>query len=47
MAESPVQLDDHTTVIEPRSGWQPIDLRELWRYRELLVILALRDIRVR
>ncbi len=35
------------TVIEPRVGWQPIDLKELWRYRELLWILALRDIRVR
>jgi len=28
-------------------GWQPIDLRELWHYRELLWILAARDIKVR
>jgi hypothetical protein len=33
--------------IYPRSGWQPIDLAELWRFRELLAILAMRDIRVR
>jgi lipopolysaccharide transport system permease protein len=33
--------------IHPRSGWQPIDLGELWRYRELLWILALRDVKVR
>ena len=33
--------------IEPRSGWRPVDLAELWRYRELLWLLALRDIQVR
>jgi lipopolysaccharide transport system permease protein len=35
------------TVIEPTSGWQIVNLRELWRYRELLLILSLRDIKVR
>jgi lipopolysaccharide transport system permease protein len=35
------------TVIEPRSGWQPIDLNEVWHYRDLLFFLALRDIKVR
>lgn len=35
------------TVIEPRAGWQPIDLRELWNYRDLLFFLAWRDIKVR
>lgn len=35
------------TVVEPRSGWSLPDLRELWRYRELLFFLALRDIKVR
>ena len=34
------------TVIEPRSGWS-VGLGELWRYRELLVFLAWRDIKVR
>ncbi len=36
-----------TTVIRPPKGWQPIDLPELWRYRELFLIFALRDIKVR
>lgn len=35
------------TVIEPREGWQLIDLRELWEYRELLWVLSSRDVRVR
>jgi len=35
------------TRIRPRSGWQPVNLRELWRYRELLWFLAARDINVR
>ncbi len=35
------------TVIERRPGWHLVDLRELWRYRELLVILTWRDIKVR
>jgi lipopolysaccharide transport system permease protein len=33
--------------IRPRSGWQAIDFRELWRYRELLWLLGLRDVQVR
>ena len=33
--------------VEPRSGWQPVDLAELWEYRDLLWILALRDVKVR
>ena len=35
------------TVIGRRSGWQTIDLGELWRYRELLFFLAWRDVKVR
>jgi lipopolysaccharide transport system permease protein len=35
------------TVIERRSGWQVVDLRELWRYRELLYNLTRRDVSVR
>ena len=35
------------TVIEPRRGWGVLDLRELWRYRELLLFLAWRDVKVR
>lgn len=34
-------------VLEPSKAWVPLDLRELWAYRELLVFLAWRDIKVR
>jgi lipopolysaccharide transport system permease protein len=34
-------------VIEPRSGWVPIDWRELWDYRDLLAFLVWRDVKVR
>jgi lipopolysaccharide transport system permease protein len=33
--------------IRPPRGWQPLNLAELWRYRELLWFLAVRDVRVR
>jgi lipopolysaccharide transport system permease protein len=35
------------TVIEPASGWQALDLKELWKYRELLYFLTWRDVKVR
>lgn len=35
------------TIVEAKAGWALPDLRELWRYRELLFFLALRDIKVR
>ena len=37
----------HLTVIEPSRGWRLLDLREIWAYRELLWVLATRDVRVR
>ncbi|MBI3180819.1 MAG: ABC transporter permease [Myxococcales bacterium] len=45
----PVQSAPEGKVIfiRPRSGWVRVDLRELWEYRELLWVLASRDIRVR
>jgi lipopolysaccharide transport system permease protein len=33
--------------IQPSAGWRALNLRELWRYRELLFFLTLRDIRLR
>jgi lipopolysaccharide transport system permease protein len=38
---------EHITVIEPQKGWRTLDLKELWAYRELLYVLAQRDIKVR
>lgn len=37
----------HKKVLRPRSGWQPVDLAEIWRYRELLFFLIWRDVKVR
>jgi lipopolysaccharide transport system permease protein len=34
-------------VITPHEGWQPVDLRELWKYRELLGFFIWRDIKIR
>jgi lipopolysaccharide transport system permease protein len=35
------------TVVEPRAGWRVLDLRELWRFRELLLFLIWRDVKIR
>ena len=35
------------TVITPPRGWQLLDLRELWQFRELLMVLTWRDVAVR
>jgi lipopolysaccharide transport system permease protein len=34
-------------VIEPPRGWQALDLKELWNYREMLFFFTWRDIKVR
>jgi len=36
-----------TAVIRPAEGWAPLDLKELWAYRELLYFMVWRDIKVR
>jgi lipopolysaccharide transport system permease protein len=36
-----------TVVIQPSGGWRALDFRELWRFRELVYFLALRDVKVR
>lgn len=33
--------------IQPVNGWIPIDLRELWAFRDLFVLLAVRDVKLR
>jgi lipopolysaccharide transport system permease protein len=35
------------TVIRPRRGWIPINLKEIWDYRELLYFFTWRDVKVR
>jgi lipopolysaccharide transport system permease protein len=44
---APAPLDAPITRIRPLSGWAPLHLGELWEYRDLLRLLAWRDIRVR
>src|SRR5262252_2605227 len=34
-------------VIRPTSGWQAINLPELWQFRDLLLTLAMRDVKLR
>ena len=34
-------------VIAPARKWSPINIRELWTYRDLLLILAGRDVKLR
>ncbi len=36
-----------TVVIEPSKGWMPVNLPELYQYRELVFFLAWRDVKVR
>ena len=35
------------TLIRPSSGWRSFDLKEVWAYRELLGMLAWRDVSIR
>lgn len=48
MSDEPAHADESPLlIIRARKGWELLDVADLWRYRELLGILALRDIRVR
>lgn len=38
---------DSYLIIRPTRGWVPLNLADLWRYRELLYFLTWRDIKVR
>ena len=43
----PLASPDAIVDIEPSTGLRPINVRELWAYRELLYFLVWRDIKVR
>ena len=45
LSGTPVQ--NASVLIRPISRWVPINLRDLWEYRELLYFLTWRDIKVR
>jgi lipopolysaccharide transport system permease protein len=45
--EEPASPRGEAVRIRPSSGWRALNLAELWRYRELLWFLALRDVKLR
>ena len=47
MATSEFRPDSGTLIIRPARGWSALAFGELWKYRDLLFILALRDVRLR
>ena len=38
---------ERVTILKPRRGWAPLDLRERFDYRELLFFLVWRDVKIR
>ena len=46
MRRYPSSVGDWTVIIEPTSGWRLVDLRELYRYRDLFLFLTFRSIKV-
>lgn len=44
---APIRDDLPVTIIRPTNGWRALDLREVWRYRELMLTLAWREITIR
>lgn len=42
-----IEEENFDSIIEAQKGWLPVNLRELWRYRELSYILAWRDVKIR
>lgn len=41
------RLDVPKVILRPTKGWLGLNLKELWRYRELIYFLTWRDIKVR
>ncbi len=47
MAQTSLPGERHSVLIRPSKGWTALNLKELWRYRELAFFLTWRDIKVR
>jgi lipopolysaccharide transport system permease protein len=47
IATSGMETVEHEVLIQPPAGWVPVNLHEVWEYRELLYFLTWRDIKVR
>ena len=46
-SESTAARDETLVHIRPRPGWRLPELRELWRFRHVVVMLSIRDLKVR
>jgi len=46
-SESLARPNEETLVLKPTKGWISLNLKDLWRYRELIYFLTWRDILVR
>lgn len=44
---TPPPADEHITLILPPRRWQAVNVAELWRFRDLALQLAWRDVKVR
>jgi len=40
-------MDEKLTIIKPTQGWIPVNFKELWQFRDVAFVLAMRDIKVR
>ncbi len=47
IAEAAGEAERPFLVIRPTRGFAAINLQELWQYRDLLLTLAIRDVKVR
>ncbi len=47
LAQPAEHAEPAVVTIEAKSGWQSLELRELWRYRELLYFLTWRDVKIK
>src|SRR5450755_3146235 len=41
------QLPLRHIEIQPVHGWAALELKEIWQFRDLLIILAMRDVKLR
>lgn len=46
-SEAKILNNTPITIIKPSKGWMPINLQELWEFRDLLYFFTWRDIKVR
>ena len=42
-----IRTEPRKTIIQPSSGWKALNLRDLWIYRELVLFMTWRDLKVR